>query len=98
MVYIRNNWRSRPVKKLTKLSITLPQVLWINHRNKVYTEIYRLQNKDPVDNVCPRNYFPFKSKAIGNILKSISPEELEALKAEKRTMADQGLPHDVRAE
>ena len=98
MEYIRNNWRLKRGKKTTRLSIKLSEVLWINHRDKVYREIYRLQNIEPEDNVCPPNYFPFKSKAVGNILNRITPEELQDLKSEQRTMADIGLPSDVRAE
>lgn len=76
-----------PVKRTT--------VLWLNHRDKVWTEIASLLGVLKVDAQTP-GWFPQYSKAIGNIIGRMTAEELILLDCEVAVMAAQGFPEEKR--
>jgi hypothetical protein len=96
--WIRNTWR-RPKKQNQAdskgLRIRRSDVIWQQHKTKVFEEIAELLGLESADPNTP-GWFSKKSTAIGNIFEKMSEKEKEELDEELAKIAGTGYSEATR--
>ncbi|KAF9546260.1 hypothetical protein CPC08DRAFT_729945 [Agrocybe pediades] len=97
LAYVRNSWR--PTKSTRERQPTFvvkrSDVVWDTMQDKVMSEVARLMGKEHVD-TSTKGWFSKRSKAIGNVIKGLSQEEVVALEAEVQRRTNQGNPDHLK--
>lgn len=95
--WMSNLWRPlAPIRNgKSKFKVTRREVVWQTRGNEVLTEIAALIGIEHADSYTP-DWMSKRTKAIANLIKRMTPEELEKLDAEVERRKAEGNPEDVQ--